>query len=119
MVAGPHTRHALSGCSLHCFEKGGALCYAAVLQPFQQYGGAHSLQGLADSHPIPLPSLHGEEGSIFLGFVLSNDTVDSKSVVGMKPGDSSVVIWYQVDEFTHTWSAEHFVAQSHIYPWFH
>ena len=39
-------------------------------------------------------------------------------VMGIKPGDSSVVIGYQVDEFTHTWSAELFVAHSHIYPGF-
>ena len=38
--------------------------------------------------------------------------------MGFKPGDSSVVIGYQVDEFTHTWSAEQFVAHSHIYPGF-
>ena len=38
--------------------------------------------------------------------------------MGIKPGDSSVVIGYQVDEFTHTWSAEQFVAHSHIYPGF-
>ena len=39
-------------------------------------------------------------------------------MLGVKPGDSSVVIGYQVDEFTHTWSAEQFVACSHIYPGF-
>ena len=44
--------------------------------------------------------------------------VNSESVVGIKPGDSSVEIGYQVDKFTHTWSAEWFVAHSHIYPWF-
>ena len=48
----------------------------------------------------------------------SDDMVDSESVIGVKPGDSSVVIGYQVDEFTHTWSAEQFVAHSHIYPGF-
>ena len=40
----------------------------------------------------------------------------------IKPGDSGVMIGYQVDEFTHTWStewsAEQFVAHSHIYPGF-
>ena len=36
----------------------------------------------------------------------------------LKPGDSGVVIGYQVDEFTCTWSAEQFVAHSHIYPGF-
>ena len=37
---------------------------------------------------------------------------------GIKPGDSSVVIGYQVDEFTFTWSGEQFVAHSHIYSGF-
>ena len=38
--------------------------------------------------------------------------------MGIKPGDSGVVTGYQVDEVTHTWSAEQFVACSHIYPAF-
>ena len=71
-----------------------------------------------ESHLIPLLSLHDGEGSSFPGLVLSDDVVDSESVVGVKPGDSSVVIGYQVDEFTHNWSAEQFVACSHIYPGF-
>ena len=36
----------------------------------------------------------------------------------IKPGDSGVVIGYQVDEFTCNWSAEQLVACSHIYPGF-
>ena len=48
----------------------------------------------------------------------SDDAVSSDSVMGVKPGDSSVVIQYQVDEFTCTWSVEQFVACSHIYPGF-
>ena len=48
----------------------------------------------------------------------SDDAVDSDSVMGIKPGDSGVVIGYQVDKFTCTWSAERFVAHSHIYPGF-
>ena len=44
--------------------------------------------------------------------------VDSESVMDIKPGDSGVVIGYQVDEFTCTWSTEQFVACSHIYPGF-
>ena len=67
------------------------------------------------SHLIPPFSLYDEEGSSFLGFVSPDVMVNSKSVVGMKLGDSSVVIGYQV-QFTHTWSMEHFVAQSHGYP---
>ena len=48
----------------------------------------------------------------------SDDAVNSDSVMGIKPGDSGVVIGYQVDELTCTWSAEQFVAHSHIYPGF-
>ena len=44
--------------------------------------------------------------------------VDSESVVGLKPVDSGVVIGYQVDEFTHSWFAEWFVACSNVYPGF-
>ena len=44
--------------------------------------------------------------------------VNSESVMGIKPGDSGVVIGYQVDEFTHTWSAEQFMVHSHIHPGF-
>ena len=44
--------------------------------------------------------------------------VNSESAMGIKPGDSGVVIGYQVDEFTDTGLAEWFVAHSHIYPGF-
>ena len=86
---------------------------SAVPQPIHLYGGAYSLGHSLQSHPIPPSSLHDGEGSSFPGLVPSDDTVDS--VMGVKPGDSSVVIGYQVDEFTHTWSSEQFVAHSHIY----
>ena len=89
--------------------------HSAVPQPF---GGAYSLGGSVESHLIPLPSLHDGEGSSFPGLVPSDDAANSESVMGIKPGDSGVVIGYQVDEFTHTWSAEWFVACSHIYPGF-
>ena len=71
-----------------------------------------------ESHLISLPSLHDGEGSSFPGLVPTDDAVNSESVIGIKPGDSSVVIRYKADEFTHTWSAERFVAHSHIYPGF-
>ena len=89
--------------------------HSAVPQPIV---GVYSLGGSLESHLIPLPSLHDGEGSSFPGLVPSDDAVDPDSVMGIKPGDSSVVISYQVDEFTHTWSAEQFVAHSHIYPGF-
>ena len=89
--------------------------HSAVPQPF---GGAYSLGGSVESHLIPLPSLHDGEGSSFPGLVPSDDAVNSDSVIGIKPGDSGVVIGYQVDEFTHTWYAEQFVACFHIFPGF-
>ena len=89
--------------------------HSAVAQPI---GGVYSLGGSIESHLIPLPSLHDGEGSSFPGLVPSDYVVDPDSVMGVKPGDSSVVIGYQVDEFTCTWSAEQFVACSHIYPGF-
>ena len=42
----------------------------------------------------------------------------TQSVMGIKLGYSGVMIEYQVHEFTHTWSAEQFVACSHTYPGF-
>ena len=88
--------------------------HSAVPQPSHLYGEAYSLGGCAESHPIPPPSLHDGEGSSFPGLVPSDDTVNS--VMGVEPGDSGGVIGYQVDKFTHTLSAEQFVACSHIYP---
>ena len=89
--------------------------HSAVPQPI---GGLYGLGGSIESHLIDPSSLHDGEGSSFPGLVPSDDAVDSDSVIGIKPGDSGVVIGYQVDEFTHTWSAEQFVACSHIYPGF-
>ena len=91
---------------------------SAVPHPSHLYGGVYSLGGLIESHPIWLPSLHDREGSSFPGLVPSDDMVYSEFVMGIKPNDSSVVIGFQVDEVTHTWSAEWFVAHSHIYPGF-
>ena len=95
-----------------------SVTHSAVPQPSHPFGGACSLGGSVESHLLPLPSLHGGEGSSFPGLVPSDDAGNSESVMSIKPGDSSVVIGYQVDEFTCTWSAEQFVACSHIYPGF-
>ena len=89
--------------------------HSTVPQPIS---GVYSLGGSIECHPIPLSSLHDGEGSSLPGLVPSDDVVNSASVMGIKPGDSGVVIGYQVDEFTRTWSAEQFVARSHIYPGF-
>ena len=78
---------------------------SAALQPFNHYGWAYH-----QSHPITSLSICGGEGSSFPCSFPPNDMVNSDSVVGNKSSDSGVVIGYQVDEFTFTWSAEHFVA---------
>ena len=90
--------------------------HSAVPQPI---GGVYGLGGSVESHPIPPPFLCDGEGSSFPGLVPSDDTVDSDSVMGIKPGDSGVLIGYQVDEFTHTWSAECFCGLLPHLSWVH
>ena len=58
------------------------------------------------------------EGSSVPDLVPSDDAVNSESVVGIKPGDSGVMIECVADGFIHTWSVEQFVAHSHTYPGF-
>ena len=58
----------------------------------------HTAWGLGRESPILPPSLHSGEGS-FPDLVPINDMVNSESVVDMKPGDSGVVIGYQVGDF--------------------
>ena len=92
--------------------------HSAVPKPFHLYGGEYSFKGLADSHLILLPSLHGGEGSSFPGCLPPNDMVNSELVVRIKPGVSGMMIGCQVDEFTCIWSVECFITQSNIYPSF-
>ena len=60
------------------------------------YMVGHTALGMWQSHKISLPSLHGGEGSF------PDLVINSESVMGIKPGDSCVMIGYQVDEFSHT-----------------
>ena len=106
-----NANNASSGCFSHSFE---LMPHSSVPRPFHQYGVAYSSGDLTESHPIPLPSLHCRKGSLCPVCVPPIDRVDSESGVDIKPGDSGLVIGYQVNEFTHTWSAAHFIAQSHI-----
>ena len=86
--------------------------HSAVPQPIC---GVYSIGGSLESHLIPLPSLHDGEGLLFQVWCHQMMWLILILLWALKPGDSSVVIGYQVDEFTHTWSAEWFVACSHIY----
>ena len=96
-----HARSALSGCSFHCFEWGNFMLLIQLSPAIQSIGG-HTTLGAWQRFLIHLLSLHGGEGSSFPGCVLPDRIVNTKSVVGIKPGDSGGVIGYQVDEFTHT-----------------
>ena len=87
---------------------------STVLQPFSQYSMAYSFGGSEQSHQIPLTFLHGMEGFSSPHFVLPSDTVNYKSVVGIKPGDSSVVIVYEAVGFTCTWLVEYFYWITHL-----
>ena len=58
------------------------------------------------------------KGSSFPGFISPIEVLDSKSVVGVNPDDSSVITGCQVDQFTHMWSAEGFIVKLQMYPKF-
>ena len=96
---------------------GGSFMLHTQLSPQQlhKYGG-HTALGAKQSHPLPLPSLHGRERSAFPGSIPPDDTVNSRFVVGISPGDSGVVLRYPIDDFTCAWSVEYFVGQSHHLP---
>ena len=75
-------------------------------QIFHLYSRAYSSGGLAEGHPIPLPSLHGGKGYSFPGCVPLSDTVNSKSVVAVKPSDSGVVIGIKMmNSLAHGWQS--------------
>ena len=118
MVINPHLTCIEWLLPLLLWVGGPSATHSAVPQPSHLFGGAYSLGDPIESHLLPLPSLHDGEGSSLPGLVQSDDEVNSESVMGIKPGDSGVVIGYQIDEFIHTLCAEWFVACSHIYPAF-
>ena len=68
----------------------------------------HTTFGVQQCDLIPLLSSHDREGTSFPGCVPPDDMVNS--VLGIKLGDSGVVIGYHIDIFTHTWLVKHFVA---------
>ena len=92
--------------------------HLTIPQAFQQYGGTYGFGRFTESHLIPPSSLYVVEKSSFPGSTLPNNTVHSKSLVEVKPGDSGVVIRYHINGFTFTWLAENFIAHSQIYPGF-
>ena len=98
----------------------GSLMLLSLLFPSHPiYMVGHSALGVWQrvTQSLHLPYMVGR-GLLFSGLFPSNDMVGYETVMGIKPGDSALVIGYQGDEFTHTWSAEQFVVCSHIYPGF-
>ena len=98
-------------------QVGGASCYWFSC-PIAMLSVWWSIQpwGLSIESPNSFTFPTCWQRSSFTGCVPPYDTVDFKSVVPMKPGDSGVVIAYQVGKFTSIWLVEHFIAQWHTYP---
>ena len=86
----------------------------AVFQAFNLQGGTYSFGGLAEHDLIPLPTPPGREGTSFLVFFPPNDTVNSKSMLCIKPGESSMVIGHQVVEPASTALEEHLFNHTFI-----
>ena len=67
---------------------------------------------------ITLPGRHGGEGSSSPGLVQPDGIVNSKLLVDVKPGNSSVVIGYQVDNYSHLVARMYCCLMTNL-PWVH
>ena len=114
-----HTRSTLSGCSSHYFEWGRAsYCLFSCHPAIPSIWLGIQLRGLGRESPNPPAFPTWWRALLYPDSALPDDMVSSESVVGIKLGNSGVVIEYQVDKLTCTWLAEHFITSSHIYPGF-
>ena len=93
-VAAPPT--ALCGGELHA-------THSAVSSHSIHMMGHTALEAQQSPNPYTFPTW---QGGVFFSTI--KWPIYSKSVVGIKLGDSDVVIGYHIDEYTHTWLAEHF-----------
>ena len=89
------------GSTIRICRVGGPSTQSAVPQQSHLYGGAYSFGGSAESHPIPLPSLHDGEGSSFPGLVPSDDTVVSESVMGINTEQLISHLWVALVDLSH------------------
>ena len=77
---------------------GSAICYSSSCPCHSLNTKRHTVLGaLQSTQSLCFPYMVG--GIFFPGLVPPNDMVNSKSVVGIKPADSGVVIRYQADEY--------------------
>ena len=95
----------------------GDATHSAVCQPSHQYVGPNSVGGSSEL-PWFLHLMHGGEGSSFPCCVPPSDLLDSKSVVGIKPGDSGVEIGIWLINFSHLVSGTLLCSITHL-SWFH
>ena len=111
--------HSMPG--MHCVAASstalsrGAFCYSVSCPPvIPTIWWGIQLWGLAENHPISLLPCMVGRGLFNVWLHLMTQL----TVLGIQPDGSGLVIWYQGDVFTCTWSEEWFVAHSHIYPGF-
>ena len=80
-----------------------------VPQSPMQYCMVHSPAGLTVT-PDTSTFHNCSEGYSFPDLLPSDHTINTESVVGAKHGASDVVTGYQLNNFTCTWLADHFVV---------
>ena len=112
-----NARSILSGCFSHCLKLG-ALCYSSCHPwAFPVIWWGIQLWGLAES-PDPSAFLKWWGGIFFSGGAPSSDTVNSESVMEIKPGDSGVWLDIRLMNFLKPgkWV---FHCSFTIFSWFH
>ena len=83
-------------------------CYSfSCTQPYHQYDGAYGFG--AWQRIRQAVHLLYMVGRVLLSRLCFTGDIVTLNQVGIKSGDSDVVIGYQVDVFTHTWSLECFM----------
>ena len=84
--------------------------HSAVPQPILSIWLGYTTWGLSKESLNPSTFITWWGGIFFSGSVPPDSMMNSESVVNIKASDPGVVIGYQVGTFTHTWSAESFIA---------
>ena len=116
MVCGPH-QECTEWLLIPLHEVGGALSYSFICPPaIPSIWWGIQLWRLGRESPDPYVFLTWWGRGIF--YKLCSTQCHSQLQIGVKLGDSVVVIGCQVNEITCTWSAECIIAQSHIYSGF-
>ena len=114
-----HTRYAQSAAPSTTLSRGSLMLLHLLFPSHPIYMVGHTALGAWQrvTQSLHLPYMVGRD-LLFqvLFYLMTQLTLNLQWALNL--GDSGVVIGYQGDEFTHIWSAEQFVAHSHIYPGF-